>query len=892
MFNSAIRKGLRCILLNLFFFTFIFSKALSQDITYDLTTTISLGTLFHPDADISGGIIATLPEDGKVTLTVHKFDVTGDGQKGEMIYQVYIPTTTTQYQGIGITIPHADLGGLMKYMVGDWDSKSIKQAALAMNEKISTDRNEAPQYQAKYSYPVVVELIVSKGATVSSVKIPGIGIIPFKSFTTDHFQKVLSAIKNPLNYPDYTIVAAHRGYWKDVPENSFEAYDLCIAAGSDMVELDTRLTKDNVLVAFHDECLDRITDGTGKLRDMNWADVQKLHLRDRFGNVTGFRMVSIEDALEYLKGRALVNLDIKERITKNPDGSISDLLTPTFKSALQLAKKTETLNQLVIKGKLDADDMQDVLDDVGVTLDDFLYTPVAFGWDTPNMNSFVNDWLQENIPGIELTYKVSYDPILRYIPKAINKNRRVGIYTMWPEDCYGVIAEDNINDPKNYCKFNYRQYYFLNENQSGSVPVLSGLIPSNPSNGSNISEGGSDDYGGGSYDNLNPKAPRKLTKPDFMNDGRGDWDWLFNLGADFVITDRPVLMVQYLQAMGKRNLETPVITEVSLPDCPILDNGTGGSNKFNTIRGMVRRISDYREVEFFTPDTRNINIDTNLIVDSLIKYSGNKTRQWSRNFLNENHYCHCSDVYNNLPEEKIREFPLHTLPEWSVLYPGYDIYINGNWFDVKEPFPVDKPKERIPIPKAPYKMPCTDVFGFWKSSTGTILSRVEDPDPDHNNLDAVILDKTTSLITMVKSSDVPSYENNKSLFAIGGYIIAVNGVPIPYKDLPSGSSKTTPKKKTLIGINGYEMYIAEFQVPMLETYQAADLMVKYFNCKDVFMVDGGGSATMLSTRGKFPAVSINVGDNITSGSAGEDRNIQDIRVYRPVPNFLAIRVKQ
>jgi hypothetical protein len=79
---------------------------------------------------------------------------------------------------------------------------------------------------------------------------------------------------------------------------------------------------------------------------------------------------------------------------------------------------------------------------------------------------------------------------------------------------------------------------------------------------------------------------------------------------------------------------------------------------------------------------------------------------------------------------------------------------------------------------------------------------------------------------------------------------------------------------------------------MLQTYQAADLMVKYFGCRDVFMCDGGGSTSMLSTRGMFPSINVPVGPYVSSGSAGEDRNLEDMRVYRPVPNFLAIRAKQ
>ncbi len=882
---------------------------------YECPATVSLRALFSLTPDNAGGIICTIPasQQGSVQLTVFQFDPKRPGNLGGKLYSVALNKSSSKYEGdpVNYTIGAAT-DPFTPYLFGTtWAGDQYKKAAIAAEHITKFNYGEGFRQLITYPCPVIVQLSVTN-ATVSSVKIPGLRLpLPFASFQTLPFSTVLEAIRNPLSYPDYTIVAAHRGYWKDVPENSFPAYDLTCAAGTDMVELDTRLTKDDTLVAFHDQCLDRITTGSGKLRDYTWAQVQQMELKDRFGNPTGLRMVSIRQALIYLKGRAIVNLDIKEWITKNPDGSISDLLTPTLKSALKIAKETGTLHQLVIKGKLDADDFQELLDEVGISLNDFLYTPVAFGWDTPRMPRYVGNWLNEGIGGIELTYKVAYDPILRFVPKAINRNKRVGNYTFWPEDSQGVIAEDNVNQPPPlFCKFNYREYYFLNETASGfsketSTPSTSSLVAAkslsadfdddadedqSPSGGGESAS----DYGGGSFDALNPKAPRKLTKPGSMNDGRGDWDWLFARGANFVITDRPVLMIDYLKARGKRKLSIPVITEAELPDCVTIEDGSGGKHTYDNLRGMVRKVIDYTKVEFFTPDTRPVAIDTNLVIDEYKQYSNNKTRAWVRDFMKTNNRpCTCKDLFaDNQPQYKIRNFPLHTLPEWSMLYPGYDIYINGNWFDVKEPFPLDDPSKRKAVPQAPYKFPCTDVFGFWQSSNGTVLSKVEDPDPDHDNLDAFLVNTSTGKIMLVHTKDVPPFERGIAQFAIGGYIIAENGKPVPYASLPSGSSKTNPKKKTIIGLNGNQLYIAEFQSPMFATYEIADMMVKYYNCTDVFMCDGGGSTSMLSTRGDFPAINVPAGDNITSGSAGEDRNLSKQRVYRPVPNFLGIRVKE
>ncbi len=56
--------------------------------------------------------------------------------------------------------------------------------------------------------------------------------------------EVIQIIKNKQNYPNYVLIAAHRGYWADYPENSQGAYEMAIELGVDIVEMDVRLTKD------------------------------------------------------------------------------------------------------------------------------------------------------------------------------------------------------------------------------------------------------------------------------------------------------------------------------------------------------------------------------------------------------------------------------------------------------------------------------------------------------------------------------------------------------------------------------------------------------------------------------------------------------------------------
>lgn len=60
-------------------------------------------------------------------------------------------------------------------------------------------------------------------------------------------------------------VIAHRGASGQFPENTLLAFREAVAQGADAVELDIRLTRDDVPVVMHDATLDRTTDGKGSV---------------------------------------------------------------------------------------------------------------------------------------------------------------------------------------------------------------------------------------------------------------------------------------------------------------------------------------------------------------------------------------------------------------------------------------------------------------------------------------------------------------------------------------------------------------------------------------------------------------------------------------------------
>jgi glycerophosphoryl diester phosphodiesterase len=76
------------------------------------------------------------------------------------------------------------------------------------------------------------------------------------------------------------LVAAHRGYHAEAPENSLAALRAAASLGADLVELDVRHTADGELILMHDDTLDRTTDGTGLVSEWSWAELQALRLKE------------------------------------------------------------------------------------------------------------------------------------------------------------------------------------------------------------------------------------------------------------------------------------------------------------------------------------------------------------------------------------------------------------------------------------------------------------------------------------------------------------------------------------------------------------------------------------------------------------------------------------
>jgi glycerophosphoryl diester phosphodiesterase len=74
-------------------------------------------------------------------------------------------------------------------------------------------------------------------------------------------------------------VLAHRGLALTAPENSMPAFEAAVRAGVTHLETDVQATADGVLVVFHDDRLERLTELTGPVATVRWPDLRDTGLR-------------------------------------------------------------------------------------------------------------------------------------------------------------------------------------------------------------------------------------------------------------------------------------------------------------------------------------------------------------------------------------------------------------------------------------------------------------------------------------------------------------------------------------------------------------------------------------------------------------------------------------
>lgn len=109
------------------------------------------------------------------------------------------------------------------------------------------------------------------------------------------------------------LISGHRGgRERGFPENSIEVMEDVLSRIPAFFEIDPRLTKDSIIVLMHDDTIDRTTTGKGKLSDYTFAELKLFNLKDNEGNITSYKIPTLEDVIIWSKGKTIINLDKKD----------------------------------------------------------------------------------------------------------------------------------------------------------------------------------------------------------------------------------------------------------------------------------------------------------------------------------------------------------------------------------------------------------------------------------------------------------------------------------------------------------------------------------------------------------------------------------------------------
>ena len=105
----------------------------------------------------------------------------------------------------------------------------------------------------------------------------------------------------------------HRGVKDLKPENTFESILTAFDFGLECVEIDVKISKDNIPILLHDDTLDRTTDGSGLVCDYTFEEINKLDAGYYFyKSKTEIKVPSLSSVLDLVKKKQkFLNIELK-----------------------------------------------------------------------------------------------------------------------------------------------------------------------------------------------------------------------------------------------------------------------------------------------------------------------------------------------------------------------------------------------------------------------------------------------------------------------------------------------------------------------------------------------------------------------------------------------------
>jgi len=214
---------------------------------------------------------------------------------------------------------------------------------------------------------------------------------------SDRASQIRSRLLDPSD--PCVLVIAHRADWRNAPENSIAAIESAVQMGVDVVEIDVRKTLNGEFILNHAPVLFRPKDAP-----------------------------TLEEALLAAKGKVLVNLDKSFGY---------------FDEVMEIAERTGTVEQIIIKSSRAAHNVEKVL---GKYKGRVIFMPII------NLNrggalAKLEEYVQKlDPPMYELTFRSDSNPVITLAVARLSGRSRLWFDTLWPSLCGGHDDEASRAD--------------------------------------------------------------------------------------------------------------------------------------------------------------------------------------------------------------------------------------------------------------------------------------------------------------------------------------------------------------------------------------------------------------------------------------------------------------
>jgi glycerophosphoryl diester phosphodiesterase len=101
------------------------------------------------------------------------------------------------------------------------------------------------------------------------------------------------------------LVIGHRGAMGHETENSLASVQKALNLSVDMIEIDVFKIKSGEIVVFHDQTVDRLTNGPGNIEEYYILDLKKLILDG------GHKIPMLQDVLKLIDNKVVLNIELK-----------------------------------------------------------------------------------------------------------------------------------------------------------------------------------------------------------------------------------------------------------------------------------------------------------------------------------------------------------------------------------------------------------------------------------------------------------------------------------------------------------------------------------------------------------------------------------------------------